>query len=47
MSTEWIVAIVVIVVLIAVLAARGGGPRVTTIEHRRDETDKRQDGDDA
>ena len=47
MSTELIVAIVVIVALIAVLAARGGGPRVTTIEHRRDESDKPKDGDDA
>ena len=44
MSTELIVAIVAIVAVIALLAARGGGPRVTTIETRRE--DKR-DGDDA
>jgi hypothetical protein len=43
MSTELIVAIVVIVALIAVLASRGGGPRVTTIEHRRDESDEKGD----
>ncbi len=43
MSTELIVAIVVIVALIAVLASRGGGPRVTTIEHRRDESDGKGD----
>lgn len=43
MSTELIVAIVVIVALIAVLASRGGGPRVTTIEHRRDESDEKAD----
>jgi hypothetical protein len=43
MSTELIVAIVVIVALIAVLASRAGGPRVTTIEHRRDESDVKDD----
>ena len=43
MSTELIVAIVAIVALIAVLAARGGGPRVTHIEHRRDESDTPKD----
>lgn len=47
MSTELIVAIVVIVALIAVLAARGGGPSVTTIEHRRESEDKPKDRDDA
>ena len=43
MSTELIVAIVAIVALVAVLAARRGGPRVTTIEHRRDESDPPKD----
>ena len=47
MSTELIVAIVVIVALIAVLASRGGGPRVTTIEHRRDDHEKPKDRGDA
>ncbi len=47
MSTELIVAIVVIVARIAGLATRGGGPRVTTIEHRRDDHEKPEDRDDA
>jgi hypothetical protein len=47
MSTELIVGIVIVVALIAVLAARGGGPRITTIEHRRDDHEKPKDRDDA
>lgn len=46
MSTELIVAIVAVIAVIALLAARGGGPRITTIEHRR-ETDDKKDGGDA
>ena len=46
MSTTTIILIVAVVAVIAVLAARGGGPRVTHIETRR-ETEDRKDGDDA
>ena len=34
MSTQTIIIIVAIIAVIAFLAARGGGPRVTTIERR-------------
>ena len=45
MSMTAIILIVAVIAVIALLAARGGGPRVTHIEHRRDVRDK--DGDDA
>ena len=38
-----IIVLVVAVVVAVLLAARRSGPRVTTIEHRRDETDKPED----
>lgn len=38
-------AILIVVAVALFLALRGSGPRVTTIEHRRDEVEK--DGDDA
>ena len=40
-----IIVIVVAVIVAHVLAARRSGPRVTHIEHRRDETDERKDDD--
>jgi hypothetical protein len=46
MSITMIIAIVAIVAVIALLAARGGGPRVTHIETRREKED-RKDADDA
>ena len=46
MSTTTIVIIVAIVAVIALLAARGGGPRLTHIETRR-ETEDRKSADDA
>jgi hypothetical protein len=46
MSIALIAGILVIVVIVAIaVAQRSGGPRVTTIEHRREESDK--DGDNA
>ena len=39
-----LIVLVVAVIVAVVLAARRSGPRVTTIEHRRDETDKTDDG---
>ena len=39
-----LIIVLVVAVLVAVLlAARRSGPRVTTIEHRRDESDERDD----
>ena len=46
MSTTMIILIVAVVAVIALLAARGGGPRITMIERRR-ETEDRKSGDDA
>ena len=40
-----LLAIFIIVAVALFLALRGSGPRVTTIEHRRDEVEK--DDDDA
>ena len=40
-----IVAVVAIAILALVMIARSSGPRVTRIEHRRDDDGK--DGDDA
>ena len=37
MNLTTILIIVAVVAVIALLAARGGGPRVTTIEHRRED----------
>jgi hypothetical protein len=39
-----IVALIVALFVAVVLATMRSGPRVTTIEHRRDETDKKDDG---
>ena len=45
---RFIIIVLIVAVLVAVvLATWRSGPRVTHIEHRRDETDKRKDGDDA
>lgn len=46
---KFIIAIVLLFVIVALaLMLRSSGPRVTTIEHRRDEADEdRKDGDDA
>ena len=38
-----IIVLVVAVVVAVLLAARRSGPRITTIEHRRDEIDERED----
>jgi hypothetical protein len=43
-STTTIIIIVAVVAVIAALAARGGGPRVTHIETRR-ESEDREDRD--
>ena len=43
---KFIIAIVLLFALaVIVLMLRGSGPRVTHIEHRRDETDDRKDGE--
>jgi len=44
---KFIIAIVLLFVLAVVVLMLRSGPRITTIEHRRDETDERGDGDDA
>jgi len=44
MSIQTIVIIIAVLAVIAALAIRGGGPRVTTIERRR-ETEDREDRD--
>jgi len=46
MNTTMIILIVAVVAVIALLLARGGGPRITTIETRR-ETENQKSGDDA
>ena len=48
MKTVLIIAIVAVIVIVALLAMRGGGPRVTQIDHRtkRNEAPD-EDGDDA
>ena len=43
MNTTVIIVVVVFALVAILLALRGSGPRVTTIEHRRDETDKPED----
>jgi hypothetical protein len=41
---KFLIIVLVVAVIVAVfLAVRRSGPRVTTIEHRRDETDKPED----
>ena len=41
---KFLIIILVVAVIVAVLlAARRSGPRVTTIEHRREDTDKPED----
>ncbi len=42
-----IIILIVAVVVVVLLASQRSGPRITTIEHRReiDETDERKDGD--
>ena len=40
-----IIVLVVAVIVALVLAARRSGPRVTQIEHRRDERDEPEDRD--
>ena len=42
-----IIALIVAVVVAVLLAARRSGPRITTIEHRRDDHEKPEDRDDA
>lgn len=42
-----ILALVGILIVAVLMALRGGGPRITTIEHRRETTDEPEDGDDA
>jgi hypothetical protein len=43
---KFIIAIILLFVLaVVVLLLRPSGPRVTTIEHRRDETDERKGRD--
>ena len=45
---KYLIIILIVAVLVAVvLAGWRSGPRVTTIEHKRDESDKPKDGDDA
>lgn len=46
---KFIIAIVLLFVIVALaLMLRSSGPRITTIEHRReDEADEHKDGDDA
>lgn len=43
MSTTTIILIVAVVAVIALLAVRGGGPRITTIERRRDHDEGERD----
>jgi len=45
MNTTLIIVVVVLALVAILFGLRGGGPRVTTIEHRRDETDKPEDQD--
>ena len=41
---RYLIIVLVVAVIVAVfLAARRSGPRVTTIEHRRDESDEKGD----
>ena len=45
---KFLIIVLIAAVIIAVfLAARRSGPRVTTIEHRRDDHEKPEDRDDA
>ncbi|MDQ3246751.1 MAG: hypothetical protein M3Q52_07670 [Pseudomonadota bacterium] len=46
MNMTTIIIIVAVVAVVALLASRRSGPRVTTIEHRR-ETEETKDRDDA
>ena len=47
MSIALIIGLAVVALIIAIAAVQRSGPRITTIEHRRDEIDKPKDGDDA
>ncbi len=45
---RYLIIVLIVAVLVAVLlAARRSGPRITTIEHRRDDREKPEDRDDA
>ena len=46
MSTTTLIILVALVVLIVAIAVRSGGPKITTIETRR-ETESRKTGTDA
>ena len=42
-----IAMVLLFVIVVLCMTLRSSGPRVTHIEHRRDEDDDRKDGDDA
>ena len=44
---KYLIIILIVAVVVALLAARRSGPRITTIEHRRDETDATDDQKDG
>ena len=45
---KFIIAIVLLFVIVVLwMTLRSSGPRVTTIEHRRNESDEPKDSDDA
>ena len=46
MTTTMLIVLLMIVAVAGYLITRDSGPRVTTIEHRR-ETEDKKDGDDA
>ena len=47
MSIALIIGLGVIALIIAIAVMQRSGPRITTIEHRREKIDDDKDGDDA
>ena len=41
------IALIGVIIVAVLMILRPAGPRITTIEHRRDEVDDTKDGDDA
>ena len=47
MSIALIIGLAVVALIVAIAAVQRSGPRITTIEHRRDDHEKTEDRDDA
>ena len=47
MSLALIIGLAVVALVIAIATVQRSGPRITTIEHRRDDHEKPEDRDDA